>query len=104
MPAGSLLKWTDPTTWPWFVYLWIILFISGWLKPAWRWFQRRRAANWPTAEGHIESIDVPQPKLTLFSTRSRSSPWGAELGYSYSVAGSLHAGWYRREFSTEEEA
>jgi hypothetical protein len=104
MLAGSSLKWTDPTTWPWVVYLWVVLIISGWLRPASRWLQRRRAANWPTAEGHIESAELSQPKPTVFSTRSRSSPYVAELGYSYSIAGSLEAGWYRRDFPTEQDA
>ena len=103
MLAGNSLKWTDPATWPWFVYLWIVLLFAGWLKPAWRWLQRRRAANWPTAEGHIESAEVIQRKTNLFS-RSRSSPYVAELGYSYSIAGGANAGRYRRDFPTNEEA
>jgi hypothetical protein len=103
MPAGDFLKWTDPATWPWFVYLWIVLILSGWLKPAWRWLQRKRAAGWPNAEGYIESVEVTQPKATLFS-RSRSAPYVAQLSYSYSTAGERNAGWYRRDFATEREA
>src|ERR1700694_1480491 len=94
LAAVNSLKWTDPATWPWFVYVWIVLLLAGWVKPAWRWLQRRRAASWPTAEGHIESAEVIQPKTTLFS-RSRSSHV-AELGYSYTIGGSAEAGLYRR--------
>jgi hypothetical protein len=71
--------------------------------PVWRWLQRRRAANWPIAEGHIESAEVTEPRPTLFST-SRSSSYLAELGYSYSIAGSVEAGWHRRECPTAQEA
>jgi len=103
MPAGDFLKWIDPATWPWFVYLWIVLILSGWLKPAWRWLQRKRAAGWPNAEGYIESVEVTKPKATLFS-RSRSAPYVAQLSYSSSTAGERNAGWYRRDFATEREA
>ena len=102
MLGGVPLKWIDPATWPWFVYLWIVVIFSSWLKPAWRWLQRQRSANWPIAEGHIESVAVTE--LKVFSIRSRSSPFGAELGYSYSIAGSPQAGWYSRDFPTEQEA
>ena len=91
MPAGDLLKWTDPATWPWFVYLWIVLILSGWLKPAWRWLQRKRAEGWPNAEGYIESVEVSQPKATLVS-KTRSAPYVAQLSYSYSTAGERNAG------------
>jgi len=98
------LKWTDPSTWPWSIYLWIAVMLSGFLKPAWRWFQRRRAADWPIAPAQIESADVIQPKPTLFSTRGRSAPYAAELTYSYVVAGERNAGWHRRDLATEDEA
>ena len=42
-------------------------------------------------------------KPSAFSGRNRS-PYVAELGYSYSVAGGLEAGWYRREFATYPDA
>jgi hypothetical protein len=104
MLEDSPLKWSDPSTWPWFIYLWIAVMLSGFLKPAWRWVQRRRAADWPIATGHIESVEVTQPKTTLFSNRSRSAPYVAELRYSYMTAGGRNAGWYRRDFATEREA
>jgi hypothetical protein len=38
------------------------------------------------------------------SFTASSSCYFAELGYSYSVAGSSHSGRYKREFPTEHEA
>jgi hypothetical protein len=97
-------NWTDPRTWPWFVYVWIVLFLLGWWKPVWHWLQRITAADWPIARGTIESAEVTGPGTALLSTRSRSSPYTAELAYSYSVSGCFESGRYRRDFPTEDEA
>jgi hypothetical protein len=106
MTSGDPIRWTDPSTWPWIVYVWLALFAAGWLKPLWRWFQRNRASTWPTASGQIESVSASEAKRSFFSTSPRgSSPsYVAELGYSYSTAGNIEAGFYRREFGTEGEA
>ncbi len=103
MLAGDLFKWTDLSTWPWFVYLWIVATLAGSFKPAWRWFKRKRSAGWPDAAGYIESVAVSQPKATSFSG-GRSMPYVAQLNYSYSTPEGRNAGWYRRDFATEEEA
>ncbi len=78
----------------------------GWVKPLWRWFQRNRASTWPTVSSQIESVTVSEAKRSFFSTSPRgSSPsYVAELGYSYSTAGNVEAGFYKREFGTEGEA
>jgi hypothetical protein len=88
------------------VWVWLAFMVAGWVKPAWRRVQKSRAAGWPVGEGRIESVDVSQPKqLGIFtSPKSRSSRQVAEIGYSYSVAGNFHAGRYKRDFATEEEA
>jgi hypothetical protein len=103
MLAGDLFKWTDPATWPWFVYLWIAAILSGSLRAAWRWSDRKRTASWPDAAGCIDSVSVTQRKATLFSG-NRSAPYVAQLSYSYSTAEGRNAGWYRRDFATEGEA
>ncbi len=104
--AESPVRWTHPSTWPWFVYLWLVLILAGWIKPVWRWTKRRRANRWSPAIGRIESVDVDQPKRSFVSTAltRRSSVHVALLGYSYSVAGNVYSGRYEREFWTEEEA
>jgi|SRR5215467_803339 len=81
-------------------YVWLGLIAVGWLKPLWRWIQRIRAKSWPLTTGQIESATVNKSKGFLDS----SLRYVAELGYSYSVTGQTEAGFYKREFRTEEEA
>jgi hypothetical protein len=71
------------------------------MVPAWRWLRRKRAAGWPVADGRIESVEVNKPN---FSFTTRRGYYVAELGYSYSVAGTLNSGRYKRDFPTEREA
>jgi hypothetical protein len=105
MNSGNPIHWTDPSTWPRIVYIWLAMLALGWMKSLWRRFQRNRASNWPVVIGQIESISVSDAKRTPFSASSGSSPsYVAELGYSYSVAGNVNAGFCKREFVTEEEA
>jgi len=104
MNSGNPIHWTDPSTWPWFFYVWLALFLAGWLKPLWRWIQRNRASSWPTATGQIESASVNEPKRFFLSTSSRgSAAYVAELGYSYSVAGTVHAGFYKRDLERKKK-
>jgi hypothetical protein len=100
------IHWTDPSSWPWIVYLWLPIFLFGWLKPLWRWIQRRRAASWPTTTGEIQSVSVDEAKRFFISTtpRGKSQEYVAELGYRYSLAGVVEAGFYKRDSATEEEA
>jgi hypothetical protein len=95
-------RWTDPRTWPWFFYIWLLLILAGWAKPLWKWLQRKRAEDWPSAEGRIESADVK--KAGGFAVSKRSGQYVAELGYSYSVAGQRYGQLFKRDFPTEREA
>jgi len=106
MISGNPFGWTNPSSWPWFVYVWLALIFAGWLKPVWRWYLRQRASSWPTASGQIEYASVSEAKRFFISTAPRgSSPtYVGELGYSYFVAGSTYAGRYKRELGSEEEA
>jgi hypothetical protein len=106
MNSGNPIHWTDPSTWPWFMYVWLAFLLAGWLRPLWQWLQRNRANRWPTATGQIESVSANEAQRSFFSTSPRgSSPsYVAELGYSYSTAGNVEAGFYKREFGTEGEA
>ena len=82
-------------------YVWAAFALAGLAKPAWNWFRRQRAGGWPAAEGRIESVEITKPS---FSFTTKRGYFVAELGYSYSVAGTLLSGRYRREFPTEHEA
>jgi Protein of unknown function (DUF3592) len=106
MNSGNPIRCTDPSTWPWIVYVWLAMFAVGWVKPLWRWFQRNRVSSWPTAIGQIESISVSEAKRSFFSASQRgSSPsYVAKRDYSYSIWGDVEAGFYKREFGTENEA
>jgi len=101
MFAAMPFRWTDPATWPWMVYVWVAFILIGWMVPLWRWLQRRRASGWPITDGRIESVDVDKPS---FSFTTKRGYYVAELGYSYSVAGALLSGGYKREFPTQQEA
>jgi hypothetical protein len=99
--ANSPIHGTDPKTWPWIFYVWIAFLVLGWLSPLWRWFQRTRAADWPIADGRIESASYAKP---VFSFTTRRGYYVAELEYSYSAAGTRYTGRYKRQIPTEAEA
>jgi Protein of unknown function (DUF3592) len=68
--------------------------------------QRHRAESWPIATGRIESTSLAKSKSQFFSStpRGNSPKIVVELGYSYSVAGNVEGGIYKRDFATDEEA
>src|SRR5580693_6771511 len=73
MFAAAPFRWTDPTTWPWIIYLRLAVLVGGWLLRWWRWLKRRRAAGWPIADGRIESTEVTKPNF--HSPRSVVTSW-----------------------------
>jgi hypothetical protein len=101
MSALAPFRWADPATWPWMIYVWVALLVGGWLLSSWRWLKSRRATGWPIADGRIESTEVAKPN---FSFTTKRGYYVAQLGYSYSVAGSIHSGVYKREFPTKPAA
>ena len=98
---SSGIHWNEPATWPWIVYVWGLFIIAGYFRPAWLWLQRHRAADWPAADGRIESTEIVK---SGFFMKSRTGRYDAVLHYSYSSAGSPHFGQYKREFPSEEDA
>ncbi len=103
MTPTGWFEWPDLSKpfWPFPVFAGVLLFIL--LRSAWPWLRRKRAARWPVAEGYIESVDVTEGKSSWYSMKG-GSPGIAELGYSYSIAGTVDTGRYRRDFPTEQEA
>jgi hypothetical protein len=65
------------------------------------WSRRQPADGWPVTEGRIESVEATKPS---FSFTTKRSYYVAEPGYFYFLAGTSHAGRYKREFPTEHEA
>jgi len=94
-------RWTDLSTWPWMMWVWIAFLVVGLAPALWRRLQRSRASSWPIAEARIESVEVHEPSFSF--TRKRGY-YSAQLGYSYSVGGSIYSGTYKRDFSSEHEA
>jgi hypothetical protein len=101
MLAAAPIRWADPATWPWVVWVWLAFLLAGWAKPIWRWLQRQRAQSWPTVQGRIESVEVKQKKLFR---RGRAPGFIAELAYSYALEGHYYGGYYQREIGSEQEA
>jgi hypothetical protein len=101
MLSHAPIQWTDPATWPWMFYVWAVFALVVLAKPTCIWFRRQRAGGWPSAEGRIESVEITKPS---FSFTTKRGYYVAELGFSYSVAGTLHSGLYKSEFPTEHEA
>lgn len=99
-------RWTAPSTWPWFLYVWLAFFLAGWLRPLWLWLQREQAKSWPTASARIDSASIAEPKrflgLTLQPNRSRT--YDAVLTYSYTLSGDSFRGEYKRQCGSESEA
>ena len=98
-------RWTEPSTWPWIVYVWLAFLLIGWLKPLWQWLQREQAKSWPTATGHIDSAYIAEPKrfLGLTLQSSRSQTYNAILDYSYTLSGETFHGQYKRSCGSEGE-
>lgn len=103
MSPDAPFRWSEPTTWPWFVWFWVVLLVAGWLQPVWRWLLRRRIEAWPTTQGRIESTELIRRKV-FSSAQWGNSDYTADIRYSYSVAGTTNSGRYKRGFPTEQEA
>ena len=101
-------RWGNPSTWPWFIWVWLGLILLSYSQPARRWLAKRRANAWPVVSGHIESINVTQPKPKTFfglTLSSNDSPvFQAAIAYSYRVDGNSYSGTKQREFAEEQEA
>jgi uncharacterized protein DUF3592 len=102
--TGLSFRWTDPTTWPWVVWVWLAFLLLGGAKPMWRRIKSRQANSWPSVTGKIESVDVNEPKAFLGLKTSSTPKYFAEIGYSYGVDGNTYTGTNRREFGDQDEA
>ena len=101
MTVAGPIVWSNPSTWPWVVYVWAAFALIGAAKPAWRWIQRGRGESWPLADGRIDSAQISKP---TFSLSVKNGHYLAELLYSYSFAGVSYSGRYTRDIPTADEA
>jgi hypothetical protein len=97
-------RWTDPTTWPWVVWVWLAFLLVGAAKPMWRKMKSRLVNSWPSVTGKIERVDVNEPKGFLGLKTSNTPRYFAEITYSYGVDGNTYTGTNRREFGDQDEA
>ena len=91
------LRWSNPASWPWLVYLWLAGILVVWARQIVRALKRKKSASWPTVTGRIESAEIPSQKTFLgltLSPRDRK-PCPAELRYSYSVGGQQYSGSFK---------
>ena len=101
MISDSPIRWNEPATWPWIFYVWAAFVLAGLVRPAREWLLRQRAVGWPVTHGRVDSVEISKPN-PLFATRR--GYWLAELRYSYTVAGTLQSGRYKRYLPTDHEA
>jgi hypothetical protein len=83
-----------------------LAFGAGLVQFYWRRLRRNRAIHWPLAEGRVEVADVGERAwwdLTI-GFQGRSPRNIVALGYSYSLAGIIYSGIYKRAFEDEDEA
>jgi len=94
MIAANPFRWSDPSSWPWIVYVWLLLFAGGWIKQFYDAQRRKKAADWPTVTGRIDAAEIPPQKKVLGISLSPANrrPCPAELRYSYSVDGQSYSG------------
>jgi len=100
--AAHITDLPDPRTWPWIVDVWIAFALLSFAKPAWRWFERKRAETWPATRGRVGSVETNKSKVFLTSSSTSSSI--ASFTYSYEVGGTKYAGTYKKQFGTDEES
>lgn len=100
----SSFPWTNPSAWPWFIWVWVAFVLAGWVKPAWNAYRRHRVGSWPSVLGRIEAVRVAEPKRILGLTLSQNPTYDAQIAYSYGVQGQTYSGLNRRTFAEQEEA
>jgi hypothetical protein len=100
------IRWNEPGTWPFFIYIWLIFLVCGPALSAWRWLRREQSKSWPSTAGRIDLANIAEPKRFLGYTLQlqRNRPYVAVLSYSYSLSGDRYRGTYKRELGSEEEA
>lgn len=98
-------RWTQPSSWPWVIWVWLAFLAAGWASSLWKRRRARRSSAWPIAQAHIESAEIDERKvLGVRLGRNRKDSIVARLSYSYSMAGSVYSGQYERQFSDQDEA
>ncbi len=94
-------RFIDPRTWPWVMWVWLAFVVASFIPSLWKRYQRHRSATWPLTQGHIETLNVTQPSRW---SHNRGQVEIAEIGYSYSIDGTVYGGHYQRSFGSADAA
>lgn len=74
MLAETTDRWSDPSTWPWFFFVWFTfllaggIFFAGWVKRFWLSLQQQKVQASPIAQGQLVGSRSP-------SVGTESNPW-----------------------------
>ena len=108
---ANLFQWRVTRGLYWSAYFWLAAIAAGYAKLVWNRSPHSGATSWPLVEGRVELTEVGEKNwwdisanLSLKTLSARSARNVAALGYSYSVAGTVYSGTYKREFESEEDA
>ncbi len=100
MNFGFDIRWTNPETWPWEVYILLAGIALEGLRRAYRHSSVRVAQGWPSTEGRIDSAALRTDDVFF----KKYGSFDGVLRYSYWVAGELCVGRYTREFPKQSIA
>jgi Protein of unknown function (DUF3592) len=102
-PGTQAIRWNDPHTWPWIVYVWLAFLVAGWVPGLWRRWRNQSAKSWLPVSATIDSTHVDATPHR-FQLSRRSEQVRAEINYSYPFGGTHYTGQYSRMFYSEAEA
>jgi hypothetical protein len=97
-------RWSDPHSWPWVFYVWIVMIGAGYIPKLWRIWRQQSAKSWLPVSATIDSTHVDAAPNRFLQMGRRSAQFQANLNYSFSVGGTTYTGQYSRMFHTEAEA
>ena len=97
-------RWSDPHSWPWVFYVWIVMIGAGYIPKLWRIWRQQSAKFWLPVSATIDSTHVDAAPNRFLQIGRRSAQFQANLNYSFSVGGTTYTGQYSRMFRTEAEA
>lgn len=100
---NDFFHWLDPRSWPWIVYVWILIVAIGQIPALWRKWRAHSSRSWPQASASIDSTHLDGGR-SFWQTNRSSNQVRAELNYSYSVGGSNYVGKFVNLLDSEDEA
>lgn len=96
-------RWTDPHTWPWIIYVWVVFAFAGWVPSLWRRWRNESAKAWLQVSATIESTHVDAAPKTFAQFGRQSGLPNAILNYTYFTAGARQTGQYSRSLDSIDD-